>query len=64
MSNEPNSPPGYGEPDHRFESPWPECRTCDGTGEIVGPDPDNEDMTCPTCGGSGYVPQDYAGDDW
>jgi DnaJ-class molecular chaperone len=54
---------GDDEPDTRFPT-REECRTCEGTGEIDGPDPDNEDMTCPTCGGSGYVPQDYDGDDW
>lgn len=57
------SDPGYGIPDTRFPT-REECRTCDGTGEIVGPDPDNEDMTCPTCGGSGFVPEGYDGDDW
>jgi len=31
----------------------PECRTCEGTGEIIGDD--DLERTCPTCGGSGFV---------
>ena len=46
------------------DDPGEECKTCEGTGEIVGPDPDNEDMTCPTCDGTGTVPRDFDGDDY
>ena len=39
----------------------PDCRDCEGMGTIDGDD--DEEKTCPRCGGSGYEPDTHFEDD-
>ena len=44
-----------------YEYLWPECDTCEGTGDVLN-DYDVE-VTCPDCAGMGYIAPEPEGDE-